>query len=287
MTTATSRRIARSCPPGSRCWPRSAAGPGRPPTTQEAKDGKGKWVPLFQRHANDYVITAGAGAEAKMLPDPLLRWWQPIRGGDDGALYLWVEEGRPVAAVTFFTFKWPDGGERVIVHERHSFAPGPLEATWRGEIALAADRPRADLQADARRPRARRDRPGPAPPDAGPGPRRLGHDHRREGLDLDDAAPQQAPLSLRGRRPGRRRRGPLRPGPGDRPRGLLLPGSPGHGEGRPLGVRRRPVHRPGRSASSTRAGRSSPARTRSAAGTQIYFCNTVLSKPSDSPEDFR
>ena len=92
------------------------ADPAQP--ASEIKDGKGKWVPVFQRHADDYVITAGAGEEAKRLPDPLLRWWQPIRGGDDGALYLWVSKGRPVAAVTFFTFRWP-AGERVIVHERH------------------------------------------------------------------------------------------------------------------------------------------------------------------------
>ena len=66
-----------------------------------------------------------------MLPEPVLRWSQPIRGGDDGALYLWVHEGRPVAAMTFFTFKWPDG-TRSIVHERHSLALEPMEATWRG-----------------------------------------------------------------------------------------------------------------------------------------------------------
>src|SRR4051794_31516597 len=100
-----------------------------------AADGRGKWVPLFQRHAGEYVIRsgadAGAAAEARMLPEPLLRWWQPVRGGDDGALYLWVRDGRPVAAVTFFTFRWP-AGERVIVHERHSLTQEPVEATWRG-----------------------------------------------------------------------------------------------------------------------------------------------------------
>ncbi len=98
----------------------------------QSKDGKGKWTPVFQRHAADYRIASGPGAEAKMLPDPVLRWGQPIRGGDDGALYLWTSQGRPVAAVTFFTFKWPSNGERIIVHERHSFAPGPLEVSWRG-----------------------------------------------------------------------------------------------------------------------------------------------------------
>lgn len=145
MMTATFRRIAVLLP----AWvalmaasvsAQEAPAP-RPAGAEEVKDGKGKWVPLFQRHAGEYRITDRSGGEARRLPDPLLRWWQPIRGGDDGALYLWVEDGRPVAAVTFFTFRWPNGGDRVIVHERHSFAPGPLGATWRGRSAWQPSAP--------------------------------------------------------------------------------------------------------------------------------------------------
>jgi hypothetical protein len=106
------------------------------------KDAKGKWVPLFQRHAGEYVIRVGQDAkgEARRLPEPVLRWWQPVRGGDDGALYLWVRAGRPVVAVTFFTFKWPDGN-RAIVHERHSLALEPLEAAWRDNSVWQTSKP--------------------------------------------------------------------------------------------------------------------------------------------------
>ena len=47
----------------------------------KAKDEKGKWVPLFQRHAGEYVIRVGEDAkgEARRLPEPVLRWWQPVR----------------------------------------------------------------------------------------------------------------------------------------------------------------------------------------------------------------
>jgi hypothetical protein len=34
--------------------------------------------------------------------------------------------------VTFFTFKMPNG-DRMLVHERHSFSKEPIEATWRGQ----------------------------------------------------------------------------------------------------------------------------------------------------------
>ncbi len=108
----------------------------------KASQEKGKWIPLFERHAGEYVIRVGHDAkeEARRLPEPVLRWWQPVRGGDDGALYLWVREGRPVAAVTFFTFKWPNG-TRSIVHEKHSLALEPLEATWRGKLVWHTSQP--------------------------------------------------------------------------------------------------------------------------------------------------
>jgi hypothetical protein len=140
MRIATSRRLARLLPIWVALVGAVAAGQDATKSADDAKDGKGKWVPVFERHADDYVIKAGQGDEAKRLPDPLLRWWQPIRGGDDGALYLWVSKGRPVAAVTFFTFKWP-AGERVIVHERHSFASEPIEATWRGQTQWEPSKP--------------------------------------------------------------------------------------------------------------------------------------------------
>jgi hypothetical protein len=108
----------------------------------KAKSEKGKWVPLFQKHASEYVIRVGkdATAEAERISEPVLRWWQPVRGGDDGALYVWAREGRPVAVLTFFTFKLPDG-TRCITHERHSMAAEPVEATWRGNTVWHTTRP--------------------------------------------------------------------------------------------------------------------------------------------------
>ena len=107
----------------------------------DRKDVKGKWLPLFQKHASEYVVRVGQEAkEARMLPEPVLRWWQPVRGGDDGALYLWVREGQPVAAVMFFTYKLP-GGMRWINHERHSFLTEPVDAAWRGRVVWKTSQP--------------------------------------------------------------------------------------------------------------------------------------------------
>jgi hypothetical protein len=106
-----------------------------------ATEGRGKWIPLLRRHADEYVIRLAPDAKVTTrLPEPVLRWWQPVRGGDDGVLYVWVSEGRPIAAVTYFTFKLPDG-TRHITHERHSFAAEPLEATWRDQVVWRTSQP--------------------------------------------------------------------------------------------------------------------------------------------------
>ncbi len=111
-------------------------------TVSKAKNEKGKWLPLFQKHASQYVVRVGdeADHEARRVSEPVLRWWQPVRGGDDGALYVWTREGRPVAVLTFFTFKMPDG-TRYITHERHSMTAEPVEATWRGDKVWRTTRP--------------------------------------------------------------------------------------------------------------------------------------------------
>jgi hypothetical protein len=110
--------------------------------TPKPSQTKGKWVPLFERHASEYTVRVGRDPNdlAARLPEPVLRWWQPVRGGDDGALYLWVHAGRPVAAVTFFTFKWPNG-TRSIVHEKASLVVVPVEAVWRGTPVWSTSQP--------------------------------------------------------------------------------------------------------------------------------------------------
>ena len=110
-----------------------------PPAKEAAQPERGKWASVFTRHADETNVQVGATVRAVRLAEPVLRWWQPVRGGDDGALYLWTADGKPVAAITFFTFKWPDGN-RAIVHERHSLSEQPVEASWRGATAWRSPR---------------------------------------------------------------------------------------------------------------------------------------------------
>lgn len=116
----------------------------RPAAAQEAKkeDDPASWLPILRRQAADYEIVPRDPAKKppRPLPEPILRWTQPVRGGDDGAVYVWVADGRPEAVVSAFTYRVA-GSKRTLQHEVHSLASVGLDATWRGRPMWRADRP--------------------------------------------------------------------------------------------------------------------------------------------------
>jgi hypothetical protein len=96
------------------------------------------WQPIFKQMADDYRIAPADQPERlfTLHPQPVFRWSQPVRGGDDGAVFLWLEDGRPAAVGTVFA--WPQSnGLRVVQHEFHSFSTGPINAVWRGGTVWA------------------------------------------------------------------------------------------------------------------------------------------------------
>jgi hypothetical protein len=104
------------------------------------------WLAVCKSHADAYVISSAANLEEKfkMLPDPIFRHTQPVRGDDIGAVWLWVrEDGRPGAVGTVFAYSGGagGGGNRIVAHEFHSLLDQPLLALWRGNKQWAATKP--------------------------------------------------------------------------------------------------------------------------------------------------
>lgn len=91
------------------------------------------WQPIFQKMAQDYVIQSvdALPRTFELRKTPVLRWSQPVRGGDDGAIFAWMDRGRPAAIGTIFAYPNADQS-RTVVHEFHSLAPKAFEASWRG-----------------------------------------------------------------------------------------------------------------------------------------------------------
>lgn len=94
-----------------------------------AQDEAPDWQPYFRTLARSYQITAESAPDQPLAlhEPPVLRWSQPVRGGDDGALYVWLKDGAPAVVGTMFC--WPHAdGYRVVVNEFHSLLTEPLTA---------------------------------------------------------------------------------------------------------------------------------------------------------------
>lgn len=78
--------------------------------------------------AAEYEIVGGNELEtaAEILREPLLRWSNPLRESDDGALFLWTLDGRPAVAACVYNV-----GDTVIEHELQSLDSRPLRTTRR------------------------------------------------------------------------------------------------------------------------------------------------------------
>jgi hypothetical protein len=89
------------------------------------------WQRLFRKQAADYkiVVEGDSSGDVQLVTEPVLHWSQPVRGGADGAVFVWAKEGQPVAIGTFFI--WPVS-ERLqgVTHELHSLSQFPLVAAW-------------------------------------------------------------------------------------------------------------------------------------------------------------
>ena len=110
--------------------------------TDDAKKPKVRpgWQKIFRAMAEDYRIYADDPEQPfTLLKEPIFRWDQPVRGGDDGAVYLWTHEGKPMVIGTIFA--WPTSdGTRNVQHEVHSLAPSSLTARFRDSAVWTPDR---------------------------------------------------------------------------------------------------------------------------------------------------
>ena len=156
-------------------------------------------------------------------PDPILRRWQPVRSGDDGALSSGHAKDGQSRLLTFFTSNCPMARAVITPANATPMAAVPVEATWRGggfggrrdpaspsacpELArpggapppLACADPQALVRIPGQHDRQQEDRPGRYVPSLNPSPRY----RRKEGRCLlrsgpGDRIPRRSLFSKRG-----------------------------------------------------------------------------------------
>jgi hypothetical protein len=107
----------------------------------------------FKKEASEYVIRLQGRPNdtLELREQPLLHWGNPVRFGEDGAVFVWTLDGRPEVIGSVFTFRKGN-----LIHRKHeyqSLAAGPLAAelrsqrVWAPRAAGVAFQPVADAPA--------------------------------------------------------------------------------------------------------------------------------------------
>ena len=117
------------------------------------------WLAVAKKYATEYEIASADDRKAvfKLVPEPIFRHTQSVRGDDIGALHAWVEkDGRP--AVVGVMFAWSlDGTSRRSHVEFHSLHAAPIAAKFRNQELWQSRTPGPewhDFPADAPAPAA-------------------------------------------------------------------------------------------------------------------------------------
>src|SRR5262249_23633369 len=101
---------------------------GAPPSAQEQE--RQESLEALTKIATGYRMSLEGKRIAKLNEEPAIRWSKPVSELQDAALFVWLYEGRPVAAGTFLWQR--DIG---LYHEFQSLALEPLKAERDGKLA--------------------------------------------------------------------------------------------------------------------------------------------------------
>ena len=151
----------------------------------------------YTSDAAEYTIYRDASRKDRVefRREPVLVCSDPVRGGGDGAVFVWTYRGRPEVIGTIFSF--PSTGPRKLYHEFHSLSLSVLDVSRR-DACFDLDTPGSGHRAgrDHGRAATRPIRRAAAVPDARAGPRFFSLDQGPLGSSLGAAPVAPAPLSL-------------------------------------------------------------------------------------------
>src|SRR4051794_34037808 len=75
--------------------------------TPKGDAGASKGLEELNRAAESYKVETETrpSRPASLLPESILHWTNPLRKTHDGAVFLWVAQGRPQVAASFYRYK--------------------------------------------------------------------------------------------------------------------------------------------------------------------------------------
>ncbi len=88
-----------------------------------------KMLPVYVREAETYSIAVESAPKQplELKKEPVFEWSNPTRnGGQQGAIFLWLHDGRPAALACIFSHPHDKLPGRAILHELHALDPEKL-----------------------------------------------------------------------------------------------------------------------------------------------------------------
>ncbi len=103
-----------------------------------------KMLPIYVKEAETYSMAVGPAPKKvlELKKEPVFEWANPARNTQQGAVFLWLRDGRPAALGCFFSAPRPKWDGRIINHELHALDPEKLLVTrseyhqWKPEVGL-------------------------------------------------------------------------------------------------------------------------------------------------------
>src|SRR5262245_56574508 len=107
-----------------------------------------KMLPIYVEEVEAYTLAVVSAPKKplELKKEPVFEWLNPTRNTQQGAVFLWLRDGRPAALGCFFSAPrppWKDG--RQLMHEFHALDPEKLVVT-RPKEALNEWKPKAGLE---------------------------------------------------------------------------------------------------------------------------------------------
>ena len=104
-----------------------------------------KMLPLYVKEAETYSIAVESAPtkQLELKKEPVFEWLNPARGDQQGAVFLWLRDGRPAALACIFSHPHDKLPGRQVMHELHALDPEKLVVKrdeynqWKPQAGLA------------------------------------------------------------------------------------------------------------------------------------------------------
>src|SRR5262245_41413916 len=90
-----------------------------------------KMLPIYLKEAEGYALAVESDPKKslELKKEPVFEWLNPARNTQQGAVFLWLRDGRPAALGCFFSAPREKWNGRMVMHELHALDPQKLLVT--------------------------------------------------------------------------------------------------------------------------------------------------------------